>query len=302
MAQPDLSGRVAIVTGAGKGLGRRYALDLARAGAAVVVNNRRHAGEADGDTSAARTVAEIVQAGGQAVADWSNVADEDSGTRMVSRALDAFGRLDIVVANAAAPQARTFHKLTLEEFRKVFDVGFLGTLHLLHAAWPVMRAQFHGRMILTSSSAGRYAQHGLSAYGASKSAVDSLVRTLAAEGGAKGICVNGISPYARTPMTAGHIEGEMAEIFAPERVSPLVVWLGSDTCTVNGEILVAGGGRFRLVETTETVSLAPDRGYAEMAERLETAPREAHPNSNHAFDTLLVECGLEPRSPIVRDT
>jgi len=296
--QPDLSGRVAIVTGAGKGLGRTYALHLARAGAAVVVNNRRHPGESDADTSAARVVAEIAQAGGRAVADWSDVEDEDSGARMVAQAMKAFGRLDIVVANAAAPQAKSFHKLTLAEFRKVFDVGFLGTLHLLHAAWPVMREQGYGRVILTSSSAGRYGQHGLSAYGASKSAVDSLVRTLAAEGASKGICVNAISPYARTPMTAGYIEGDMAEVFSPEKVAPMVVWLGSEACTINGTILVAGGGRFRRVETQETVSLAADDGFADLMGRLQDAPREAHPNSNHAFDTLLVECGLQPRAPI----
>ncbi|WP_323035297.1 SDR family NAD(P)-dependent oxidoreductase [Pararhodobacter sp.] len=295
---PDLAGRVAIVTGAGKGLGRAYALHLARAGAAVVVNNRRHAGESDDQTSAARTVAEIVAAGGRAVADWSAVQDEDSGARMVARALEAFGRLDIVIANAAAPQAKSFHKLTLAEFRSVFDVGFLGALHLAHAAWPVMRTQGHGRIILTSSSAGRYGQHGMAAYGASKSAVDSLVRTLAAEGATKGIRVNGVSPYARTPMTAGHIEGAVADTFTPERVAPLVVWLASDACTVNGAILVAGGGRFRSVETVETVSIDADQGFAAMIERLKTTPREAHPNSNHAFDTLLVECGFEPRAPI----
>lgn len=295
---PDLSGRVAIVTGAGKGLGRTYALDLARAGAAVVVNNRRHPGEADEDTSAARTVAEIVAAGGKAVADWSAVQDEDSGQNMVARAIDSFGRLDIVVANAAAPQACSFHKLSLAEFRSVFDVGFLGTLHLVHAAWPILREQGHGRIIMTSSSAGRYGQHGMSAYGASKSAVDSLVRTLAAEGTSKGVMVNGVSPYAHTPMTARHITGEMAEAFVPERVSPLVAWLASEDCTISGSILVAGGGRFRSVENVETVSLDAEDGFAQMVERLKTAPREAHPNYNHAFDTLLVECGFEPRAPI----
>ena len=294
----DLSGRVAIVTGAGKGLGRAYALHLARAGAAVVVNNRRHPGEADADTSAAQTVAQIIAEGGQAVADWSAVQDPDSGERMVARALDAFGRLDIIIANAAAPQAKSFHKLTLDEFRTVFDVGFLGSLHLVHAAWPVLRAQGHGRVIMTSSSAGRYGQHGLSAYGASKSAVDSLVRTLAAEGTGKGIMVNAVSPYAHTPMTAGYMAGAVAEVFVPEKVSPLVAWLASDACTVNGAILVAGGGRFRRVETLETVSLSNDAGFPDLAQRLQQAHLTPHPNSNHAFDTLLVECGFEPRSAV----
>jgi len=294
----DLSGRVAIVTGAGKGLGRAYALHLARAGAAVVVNNRRHPGEADADTSASQTVAQIIAKGGRAVADWSAVQDPDSGAQMVARAINTFGRLDIVIANAAAPQAKSFHKLTLDEFREVFDVGFLGALHLVHAAWPVLRAQGHGRVIMTSSSAGRYGQHGLSAYGASKSAVDSLVRTLAAEGATKGIRVNAVSPYAHTPMTKGHMADAVAEAFTPEKVAPLVSWLASDACTANGEILVAGGGRFRRVETRETVGLSPDAGFADLVDRLQSADLQAHPNSNHAFDTLLVECGFAPRSPI----
>src|SRR5690606_21163263 len=126
MSATDLSNRVAIVTGAGKGLGRAYAIELARAGAAVVVNNRRHPGEADADTSAARVVAEIVATGGRAVADHSSVEKDDSGEAMVAAAIAAFGRLDIVVANAASPQAASFHKLSLADFRAVFDVGFFG--------------------------------------------------------------------------------------------------------------------------------------------------------------------------------
>lgn len=298
MTPPDLTGRVAIVTGAGKGLGRAYALELVRAGAAVLVNNRRHPGEADADTSAARVVAEIRAAGGKAIADHSPVEAPDSGIRMVAAARAAFGRIDIVIANAAAPQAASFHKLSLADFRAVFDVGFHGTLHLVHAAWPVLREQGYGRVIMTSSSAGRYGQHGLSAYGASKSALDSLVRTLASEGGSRNILVNAVSPYAVSQMTAAHIRGEMAQVFTPDRVASLVAWLASEECTVTGEVIVAGGGRFRLTETVETDSLSPEMGFADMIERLARAPRRSHPNSNHAFDTLLVECGLAPRAAI----
>lgn len=298
MTPPDLNGRVAIVTGAGKGLGRAYAIELARAGAAVVVNNRRHPGEADVDTSAGRVVAEIRAAGGKAIADFSPVEAEESGPRMVAAALETFGRVDIVVANAAAPQAASFHKLSIAEFRAVFDVGFLGTLHLVHAAWPLLREQGFGRVVMTSSSAGRYGQHGLSAYGASKSAVDSLVRTLAGEGASRGILVNAVSPYALSQMTAAHIRGEMAEVFTPDRVAPLIAWLASEQCTVTGQVIVAGGGRFRLTGTVETDSLAVTSGFPDMIERLDQAPRRPHPNSNHAFDTLLVECGLAPRAAL----
>jgi NAD(P)-dependent dehydrogenase (short-subunit alcohol dehydrogenase family) len=298
MSSADLSKRVATVTGAGKGLGRAYAIELARAGAAVIVNNRRHPGEADADTSAGRVVAEIVAAGGRAVADYSSVEAADSGEQMVQAALDHFGRLDIIVANAAAPQAASFHKLTLADFRAVFDVGFFGTLHLVQAAWPLLREQQYGRVVMTSSSAGRYGQHGLSAYGASKSAVDSLVRTLAGEGAGRGIAVNAVSPYALSQMTAAHIRGEMAEVFTPDRVAPLIAWLASEDCSVNGEVIVAGGGRFRLTETVETDSLPADAGFGELMTELAAEPRRTHPNSNHAFDTLLVECGLAPRAAV----
>jgi len=298
MTPPDLTGRVAIITGAGKGLGRAYALALARAGAAVVVNNRRHPGEADAETSASRVVAEITALGGRAIADFSSVEREDSGARMAAAALEAFGRIDIAVANAAAPQAASFHKLSVAAFRSVFDVGFLGTLHLVHAVWPHLREQGYGRVVMTSSSAGRYGQHGLSAYGASKSAVDSLVHTLAGEGASRNIRVNAVSPYALSQMTAAHITGEMAKVFTPDRVAPLIAWLASEDCALSGEVIVAGGGRFRVTETVETDSLAPEAGFADMVGRFPGTPRRPHPDSNHAFDTLLVECGLAPRAAI----
>lgn len=145
MSGVDLSGRVAIVTGAGKGLGRAYALGLAARGAAVVVNNRRHAGESTEETSAWSTAEAIKAAGGRAVANFGSVEAEDSGLVMVRDALDTFGRLDIVVANAAAPQAAGFNKTDLATFRHVFNVGFLGTLNLLHAAWPLFREVEIGR-------------------------------------------------------------------------------------------------------------------------------------------------------------
>lgn len=151
----DLTGRVAIITGAGKGLGRAYALALATHGAAIVVNNRRHPGERDEDTSASKVVSEIRAHGGQAVASFDAVERADAGQAMVDTALKAFGQIDIVIANAAVPQAMAFHKLTNVEFHRIFDVSFLGTLHLVQAAWPILRQQGYGRVITTTSSAGR---------------------------------------------------------------------------------------------------------------------------------------------------
>jgi len=138
-SRASLSGRVAVVTGAGKGLGRAYALHLAARGARVIVNNRRHAGETDDATSAMQTVAAIRAAGGEAEADWSDVVDARSGQDMVGRALSCFGRLDIVVANAGIDHAELFHKQSLAEFRAIFDTGFFGNLHIAHAAWPRLR-------------------------------------------------------------------------------------------------------------------------------------------------------------------
>jgi len=293
-----LTGRVAIVTGAGKGLGRAYALELAAQGAAIVVNNRRHPGEADEQTSAFSTVAAIRAAGRRAVANHDAVENRDSGHRMVEQAIREFGRLDIVVANAAVPQATSFHRLGIEEFRHIFDVSFLGALHLLHAAWPVFRQNDFGRIVTTTSSAGRYGQHGLSAYGAAKAAVDSLTRTLAAEGARHNIRVNAVSPYAHSQMTDGYMREDIAALFQAERVAPLVAWLASDACTLNGEVIVAGGGRYRRSYVVETRSVACEpQAFDGIALQLQRSPAISYPTSNAAFDSLLVEAGLPSRNP-----
>ena len=283
-----LKGRVAIVTGAGKGIGRACALELAAQGAHVIVNNRRHAGEANADTSAQRTVDAIVAAGGSALANFEAVDAAGAGARMTAQAIAAFGRLDIVVANAALPQAATFHKQSLDEFLGVFNVGFLGCLQLLHAAWPHMREQRHGRVVVMTSSAGRYGNHGLGAYAASKAAIEMLMRSLAAEGEKQGIQANAVSPYAYTQMTESYLSREVGESLTPAAIAPLVAWLSSDACTANGEVLVAGGGRFRRAFAVETDSLAGD-DFIALLEQLRAAPGRPHPSSNHAFATLVEE-------------
>ncbi len=283
-----LHGRVAIVTGAGKGLGRAYALELAARGAQVVVNNRRHPGEQDSGTSAQQTVDAIRAAGGAAIANFEAADAEGAGQRMVDQALEHFQRIDIVVANAAQSQASTFAKQTLGEFMQIFNVGFLGTLNLIHAAWPLLRAQRHGRVIATTSSAGRYGNHGLGAYAASKGAIEMLVRSLAAEGASAGVRVNAISPYAATQMTAAHLGPEVAACLVPQAVAPMVAWLASDDCTANGEVFVGGGGRFRRGFSVETDSVA-GADMEQVAQALVTLPGRPHPSSNHAFATLVQE-------------
>ena len=289
----DFDGRVAIVTGAGKGLGRAYALALGARGAAVVVNNRRHPGERDEDTSASKVAALIVGPGGRAIANHADVEHPEAGRRMVESALAAFGRLDIVIANAAVPQATPFHKLTADDFRRVFDVSFFGTLHLLQAAWPVMQGQGYGRIITTTSSAGRFGNHGLSAYGAAKGAIESLTRTLAAEGARRNIRVNAISPYAHSQMTEDYMAREVAERFSPEQVVPMVLWLASEQCGANGEVIIAGGGHFRrgYNAETSTVSGAGD-SMAEVYRAISNQPGTVYPSATAAFDSLLRDIGL----------
>ena len=260
-APQDLQGRTAIVTGAGKGLGRAYALHLASRGAAVLVNNRRHAGETEAQTSAGQTVAAIRATGGTAEANWSDVSDAASGEAMVAQALQSFGRLDIVVANAAIDKAGSFLKQSMADFRAVFDVGFFGNLYLAHAAWPHLVKQAYGRVILTASSAGLYANHGMAAYACSKAAVIGLMRSLAIEGRRYGVLANVISPYGYSQMTAPFMSGAMQRDFDPALVAPLVGWLASAACDVSGEVLVSGAGLVRRASVGESdaVLLPADR-------------------------------------------
>jgi NAD(P)-dependent dehydrogenase (short-subunit alcohol dehydrogenase family) len=288
----DLTGRVAIITGAGKGLGRAYALALAAYGAAIVVNNRRHPGERDEDTSASKVVSEIRAHGGQAVASFDAVEHADAGQAMVDTALKAFGRIDIVIANAAVPQAMAFHKLTNVEFHRIFDVSFLGTLHLVQAAWPILRQQGYGRVITTTSSAGRFGNHGLSAYGAAKAAIEALTRSLAAEGADRNIRVNAISPYAFSQMTADYMSPAMAECFGPEQVVPMVLWLANEQCTANGEVIVAGAGQFRRGYCVETPSVAGNRPMADVFEDMSTDSGRPHTSAQAAFDSFLRDLDL----------
>jgi len=289
-AAPDLQDRCAIVTGAGKGLGRAYALHLAGRGAMVVVNNRRHAGEADAQTSAQQTVDAIHAAGGRAVADWSDVVDPDSGAAMVQRALAQFGRLDIVVANAGIDKAAAFHKLALADFRTVFDTGFFGNLHLAHAAWPHLLQQGYGRVVLTASSAGLYGNHGQAAYSAAKAAVIGLMRALAIEGRRHGVLVNVIAPYGYSQMTAAYLPADMATVFDPDRVAPLVGWLASPDCDLSGEVLVSGAGLVCLAGAGETDAVAlPADDVGAAVHALDGKPRHGYPSANDSFARLLQE-------------
>lgn len=260
-------GRVAIVTGAGAGLGRAYALHLARSGLRVLVNNRRRELDAAGRGSADRVVEEIRAAGGEALADYEDVCTPGAGERMVERALGQWGRLDALVNNAGVDQHAPFHRIGLDEFRAIFETNFFGTLQVTHAAWVPMRAAGHGRILVSTSSAGLHGLHGLSAYAASKAALIGLARSLAAEGAPRDIFCNAIAPYAATRMTESHLAEPAREAMSPELVAPLVAALVEARSRINGEVIVVGLGGARRATTVELAPVLPAASYALQKER-----------------------------------
>ncbi len=269
---------VVLITGAGKGLGRAYAHYLAARGARVVVNNRSHAGEAR--ASADRVVAEIREAGGEAVADYSEITEAGTGERMLELALDTWGRLDAHIANAGVSEGRSFHKQTPEEFRRNFEVNLHGTVNVLFPVFRHLYEQGRGAVLLSTSVAGLYGEHGLPAYSASKAALIGLMRALAMEGAGKGIRVNAIAPYAATQMTAEHLPPGLADAMTPDRVAPVAAWLVGGDCTLNGEIVIAGAGRIaraRMMATAPLEMSSEDAAEAgALCVRLDDAPFDSY--------------------------
>jgi NAD(P)-dependent dehydrogenase (short-subunit alcohol dehydrogenase family) len=239
----DLSGRVAIVTGAGGGLGRAHALLLARHGARVVVNDL-------GD-AAPRVVQEIAEAGGEARAAMGSVADADAMQAMVDETLAAWDRVDILVNNAGILRDKTFAKMTLDDFRLVVDVHLMGAVNCTKAVWETMRAQGYGRIVMTTSSSGLYGNFGQSNYGAAKMALVGLMQTLSLEGAKFDIRVNCIAPTAATAMMQGILPPEQLALLRPDLVSPGVLALVCDDAP-NRAILCAGAGGFEIANITMT--------------------------------------------------
>jgi len=244
--QGPFAGRVALVTGAGKGLGRAYALWLARQGVAVVVNNRVHA---DRPSSAEAVVGQIEALGGRAVADHHAVEAADGGAGMVERALQAFGRLDLLICNAGVTAYADYDALSAADFQRVMDINFWGSVNPVIAALPHMAASGYGRIVMTLSTAGLFGQPRSAYYGASRSALIGFARSIGIDTEAAGqdIRINMISPAGFTDMARGHIDDRWAEFMSPDKVAPVVGWLGSDRCQRSGLILHAGCGRVRRV-------------------------------------------------------
>ena len=240
----DLTSRVAIVTGAGGGLGRSHALALARYGARVVVN--------DMEASKAESVAtEIRTAGGEAIAFACSVTDRDAVNSMVESTVARWGTIDILVNNAGILRDRTFAKMDLDDFALIIDVHLMGTVYLTKAAWPHMQAQGHGRIIFTTSSSGLYGNFGQSNYGAAKMALVGLMQTLALEGEKSGIRVNCLAPSAATRMTEGLYSESDLKGLSTDLVSPAVVALASDDAPTR-TVLLAGAGAFEQAHVTMT--------------------------------------------------
>ena len=244
-----VEGRVVVVTGSGGGLGRQHALLFAQRGAKVVINDLGGSrdGTGGGSEMADNVVREITEAGGEAVANYDNVATPDGGRAIVQSALDAFGRIDVVVNNAGILRDVTFAKMTDEQWDAVVKVHLYGTYHVTHAAWPHLRTQEHGRVIVTTSTSGLFGNFGQANYGAAKLGMVGLINTLAMEGRKYGITANAIAPIAATRMTEDIFPEEALKQFDPAYVSPVVVHLASDECTDTGEVILAGGGQYARV-------------------------------------------------------
>lgn len=253
----SFEGRVAIVTGAGAGLGRCHALGLAERGAKVVVNDLGVAtdGSGSGSDAARAVVEEIRAAGGHAIANGADVTSADDTRKMVDEAIAEFGHVDILVNNAGILRDKSFAKMDLSDFAKVLDVHLMGSVNCCKAVWTHMAAREYGRIVVTTSCSGMYGNFGQSNYGAAKAGVVGLMNTLAIEGAKKNIKVNTLAPTAATRMTEALLTPETLELLQPETITPgLLALVAEDAPTKM--VLGAGGGCFAEIRITETQGVA----------------------------------------------
>jgi len=270
----NFDGRVVIVTGAGGGLGRSHALEFARRGAKVVVNDLGGSVDGSGGSSDAANavVEEIKAAGGTAIANGASVADRAGVDGLVKQTMDAFGRIDVLVNNAGILRDKAFHNMSLDDIDLVLDVHLRGAAYCSRAVWPIMREQGYGRIIMTSSSTGLYGNFGQVNYGGAKLGQAGLMNTMKIEGHKYNIRVNSLVPIAATRMTEGLFPPEVFDLFQPEHVTPAVIFMASEDAPT-GEIICAGAGHFAKAHIVETEGVtvgleAPAEDIAEAWDRI----------------------------------
>ncbi len=291
----DFKGRVAIVTGAGGGLGKQHALALAARGAKVVVNDL--GGDVHGvggSVSAAQAVVdEIRAAGGEAIVNGASVTDFEAVQAMVQQAMDTWGRVDILVNNAGILRDKSFAKMDVADFRLVVEVHLMGAVHCSKAVWPIMQAQNYGRIVMTTSSSGLYGNFGQANYGAAKMALAGLMQTLSIEGEKHGIRVNCLAPTAATRMTEGLMPEAVLKALEPQAVVPAMLVMASEDAP-NRTIICAGAGSFEVAHITLTqgvhLGLTPDTPERLAAAMAQVTDRhgETVPLSGSAQGTLEV--------------
>ena len=284
MADIRFDGKVAIVTGAGGGLGRQHALELARRGAKVVVNDLGGSVDGSGGSSAAAeaVVAEIKAFGGEAIANGSSVTDDAGVANMVQQAMDAWGRIDILVANAGILRDKTFSKMEMADFEAVMNVHVMGSVKPAKAVWEIMKAQNYGRILVTTSSTGLYGNFGQSNYGAAKLALIGFMNTLKLEGQKNNIHVNAISPVAATRMTENLMPAEVLAKLKPEYVTPAVVYLVSEEAPT-GVVMTAGAGAFAQARIYETEGVYLGEGGLSVEEVRDNFARITDPTGQQAY-------------------
>ena len=252
--------KVAIVTGAGGGIGKEHALELARRGAKVVVNDLGGNVDGSGASDAANEVVELIKSeGGEAISNGASVTDLDAVKAMVNQTMEEWGRIDILVNNAGILRDKSFHKVTLDDFNLVMDVHFQGSLNCTHTIFPIMREQEYGRIIFTSSASGVYGNFGQTNYGSAKMAMIGLMNTLKLEGQNKNIFTNSITPVAYTRMTEGLIPEDFGKNLRSEFITPAVIYLASDQAP-NGVTIAAGAGVFSRIFIHETMGVSLGMG------------------------------------------
>ena len=249
----DFTGKTVIVTGSGGGLGRSHALEFARRGANVVVNDLGGSVDGSGGSSEAAdaVVKTIIDNGGKAISNGASVTDDNGVANMVEQTLSEFGRIDVLVNNAGVLRDKSFSNMSMSDFEFVVDVHLMGTVKTTHAVFPIMKEQNYGRIVVTTSSSGLYGNFGQSNYGAGKMGVVGMMNTLELEGAKYNIHVNALAPVAWTRMTEDLMPPEAEALLTPESVTPAVVFMSSDQAP-SGQIICAGAGVFAAAQVVET--------------------------------------------------